>query len=183
MDKFTKLRLDNYRKLRKELDVFMKNISYDLWKDTVESVRATYYDENPASLGCELGTKQFRVLASVLQEIELSESQMSPEQKQPTERVYLREGQTNILRLSDMTDPRTTHVAIHRVHGFKYFCLYDPDCRIPQEGIPFDQVQGTYWVTRSPAYGSCYHGSSLWQGGFDFIPISICFPSKEQDHV
>lgn len=83
-----------------------------------------------------------------------------------------REGQAYKLRKSDNTDPQTTHVAVQKERGFKYFCRLDTEHKTPQQGIPDDQVPGTYWITRSKLYGSCYHGSSLWQGGFDFTPLA-----------
>ena len=80
-------------------------------------------------------------------------------------------GQTVHLPLSANTDPRTTHVAIHKTHGFKYFCRFDPSDVHPQEGVPDADVLGTYWIVPCHLYGSCYNACSLWQGGFNFEPI------------
>jgi len=89
-----------------------------------------------------------------------------------------REGQTRNLPKSANTDPTTTHVAIHNgkgAHsdgkGVKYFCRFDPTHIVGQDGIPDDQVKGTYWITPCHLYGACYNFASLWQGGFDFVPL------------
>ena len=83
-----------------------------------------------------------------------------------------REGQAYKLSKSDNTDPQSTHVAVSKKHGFKYFCRFDSSVKHGQDGVPDSEVHGTYWITRSRLYGSCYHGSSLWQGGFDFTPLT-----------
>lgn len=83
-----------------------------------------------------------------------------------------REGQAYRLPASANTDPKTTHVAVQKEKGFKYFCRFDPTDKSPHQGVPDDEVHGTYWITGSKLYGSCYHGCSLWQGGFNFIPLA-----------
>lgn len=82
-----------------------------------------------------------------------------------------REGQAFRLPLSANSDERTTHVAVNIKHGQKYFCRFDTETIHPQEGIPDDEVKGTYWITPCHLYGQCYNGSSLWQGGFKFYPL------------
>lgn len=82
-----------------------------------------------------------------------------------------REGQAYKLPASANTDPRTTHVAVQKQHGFKYFCRFDPAEEYEQISVWDDQPGGVYWVTPCALYGSCYNGCSLWQGGFNFIPL------------
>lgn len=83
-----------------------------------------------------------------------------------------RDGQAYTLRRSDNTDPRTTHVAVNRLHGFKYFCRWEERKSIHATGNGPDFISPvTFWVTPCPRYGSCYNGCSLWQAGFDFIPL------------
>lgn len=80
---------------------------------------------------------------------------MAP-QPTPNPRPLKRDGQAYELTPSDILDPRTTHIAKHKEHGFLYFCRFDGE---------------TYWITPSPAYGTCYRGASLWKDGFDFEPL------------
>jgi hypothetical protein len=82
------------------------------------------------------------------------------------------DGQTTSLPKIANVDPRTTHVAINKQHGVRYFCRFDPTEIHPQDGIPDDQVKGTYWITPCPLYGTGYNEASLWQGGFTFIPLA-----------
>lgn len=82
-----------------------------------------------------------------------------------------REGQTKTLPKSANTDPRTTHVAVNLKHGHKFFCRLDTAEKHGQDGVADEDVPGTYWITPCDLYGSCYNGSSLWQGGFRFIPL------------
>ena len=83
-----------------------------------------------------------------------------------------REGQAYTLTKEDNEDPRATHVAVHRQHGFRYFCRLDQDDFTPQEGVADEDVPGTYYIVPCSKYGSCYNGCSLWQGGFQFIPLA-----------
>jgi hypothetical protein len=81
-----------------------------------------------------------------------------------------REGQAHYLPKSAAPE-RATHVAVQKQHGHKYFCWLDTSEKHGQEGVPDDEVPGTYWTLPCDLYGSCYNGASLWQGGFDFIPL------------
>lgn len=83
-----------------------------------------------------------------------------------------RTGQAYDLPLSAVADERTTHVAVHKQQGFKYFCRFDPEALNPEDGIPPEDVKGTYYATACQLYGSCYNGCSLWQGGFDFYTLA-----------
>lgn len=90
-----------------------------------------------------------------------------------------RYGQAYDLPVSANTDPRTTHVAVHRLHDFKYFCWFDSTTKSPHDGVPDYEVLGEYWIVPCVLYGRCYNGASLWQGGFDFIPL-VAYRAAEQ---
>ncbi len=87
-----------------------------------------------------------------------------------------KEGQAYSLPKSAAPE-NATHVAIAKPGGgsgkggFKYFCRFDTTDIHGQDGVPDDEVKGTYWIVASPLYGSCYNGASLWQGGFDFVSL------------
>lgn len=78
---------------------------------------------------------------------------------------------TRHLPKSANTDPRTTHVAINKKHGDRFFCRFEEGNIHPQQDVPIEQVKGTYWVTPCKSYTRHYYGCSLWQGGFNFIPL------------
>lgn len=85
-----------------------------------------------------------------------------------------KEGQAHRLPLSANTDPRTTHVAIQKQHKHKFFCRQTNEASNHQD--PNDpevtiESEVSYWIVPCHLYGKCYNGTSLWQGGFDFIPI------------
>lgn len=82
-----------------------------------------------------------------------------------------REGQAYILHPRKASD-NTTHVATHTNASVRYFCRFDPTRIGRHQGVPDDQVKGSYWITPCDQYGSCYNGASLWQGGFTFQTLA-----------
>lgn len=92
-----------------------------------------------------------------------------------------REGQAYYLPKS-AADERTTHVAINRQHGFKYFCRQENEKSYQATVEPGGYFESPYryYITPCALYGSCYNGCSLWQGGFDFVPLEDWQEEEEE---